>query len=166
MERKDFEKLYNLYWEELYDFCFYHCKVASLTEEIVQDIFLSLWERGDGFLMNGEIRAYLYKAVKNKVFDAYREKARRQEAFDQFRLRNCDSACITEETVSYNELSDRLGIVIENLPCRCREVFRLSREAGLSNRQIAIRLSISEKTVEHHLTKALRIIRGKIDPLG
>lgn len=163
MNSSSFETTYNLFWEELYDYCLYHCKNGPVAEEIVQDIFLSLWERRDSFIAQAAIKGYLYRAVKNKVFDHYREKTKKDMLLNELRLHLCDEHCLTENEVMFNDLNASLHQIIESLPCRCREVYCLSREDGLNNKEIALALSISEKTVEQHLTKALRVIREKID---
>lgn len=163
MDHSSFENTYNLYWEELYGYCLHHCKDNYRAEEIVQDVFLSLWERQHQLLMEGSIKSYLYKAVKNKVFDFYREQAKKNTLLAELRLKLCDDTCLTENEVYFNDLNSNLGKAIDSLPCRCREVYQLSREGGLNNKEIAIQLSISEKTVEQHMTKALRSIRKKID---
>ncbi len=163
MDSSSFETIYNLFWEELYDYSLYHCKDSPVAEEIVQDIFLSLWERRDSFIVRADIKSYLYRAVKYKVFDHYREKAKNDLLLNELRLHLCDEHCLTENEVMFNDLNKSLLQIVESLPCRCREVYRLSRESGLNNKEIALALSISEKTVEQHLTKALRFIREKID---
>ncbi len=166
MDRKSFEYIYNQYWEELFDFGIHYCKDAYKAEGIVQEVFLSIWERLDTFVTEGDIKAYLYKAVKNRVFDHYRQQAKKQLSLDQMRVNACEGSCFTENEVAFNELKKTLGQVIDGLPCRCREVYRLSREECMSNKEIAIKLSISEKTVEQHITKALFYIRTKITMLS
>ncbi len=166
MDKSSFENIYNLYWKELYEYCLYQCRDSSPAEEIVQEVFLSLWERLDEFVIQGEIKRYLYRSVKNRLYDYYREKSRKEGLLSALRLRICDETCFTEEAVYFNDLNQNLGQAIESLPCRCREVYRLSREQGFNNREIAAHLSISEKTVEQHLTKALRFLRKKIQSIS
>ncbi|WP_143166981.1 RNA polymerase sigma-70 factor [Pedobacter caeni] len=168
MDHYSFESTYNLYWEELYGYCLHHCKDNYRAEGIVQDVFLSLWERNYPLELDteGSIKSYLYKAIKNKVFDFYREQAKKNALLQELRLGLCDETCLTENEVFFNDLNLNLGKAIDSLPCRCREVYQLSRERGLNNKEIALHLSISEKTVEQHMTKALRFIRKKIESLS
>jgi len=164
MDSKSFENLYNTYWEELYRYSFHYCKDRLSAEEIVQNVFLSLWQRKDVFEIGDDIRGYLYRAVKNQVFDFFRGKYREEMLISELQLKQCTNSCCTDNVVQFNELSQTLKQVVRDLPCRCREVYELSREKGLNNKQIALQLCISEKTVEQHMTKALRILRNKIKP--
>lgn len=166
MTIQGFEHTYNKYWDELYSYCLHHCRNSHHAEEIVQEVFLSLWQRRSSFEEKGDIKSYLYRAVKNKVFDFYREKTKKDALLNNMRLNVCEGACFTENEVHFNDLNTHLNKAIESLPCRCREVYQLSRAKGLNNKEIASELSISEKTVEQHLTKALHFIRKRIDSLS
>lgn len=159
-----FEQIYHQYADGLLRYALsYGCDIRQ-SEEIVQDVFLSLWERRHRLAIEGDAKQYLYKSVKYKIFDHYRNEAKKQLALEELRLSACDSLCFTEQEVTFNEVQKLLGHAVEKLPCRCREVYEMSRGHGLPNRDIAKKLAISEKTVEQHLTKALKYIRQVFKP--
>ncbi|WP_236252863.1 RNA polymerase sigma-70 factor [Echinicola sp. 20G] len=159
---KDFESIYSEYATQMLSLAYNHTYDIELAKEIVQDIFLSIWERRKNLSIKGPIKNYLLRAVKLEVIDHYRQKARDEKhltcAFEEY----CTAPESTEETVLYNELSNQISYLVDRLPCQCREVYILSRKKGLKNKEIAKTLLISEKTVESHLTKALKFIRHKI----
>ena len=164
MDLKSFEHIYKRYADELLKYAYsYRCEQRQ-AEEIVQDVFLSLWERRGELTIEGDIRPYLYKSIKYKVFDFFRSESRKQLVMDELRLQACDLHCLTDQEVSFNEVQKLIGHAVEKLPCRCREIYVMSRNQGLNNRDIAYRLSISEKTVEQHITKALKYIRQNLSP--
>lgn len=163
MDLKLFEDIYLRYADELLRYALsFRCDLRQ-SEEIVQDVFLSLWKRQNELTIDGDIRPYLYKAIKYKVFDFFRNESRKQLLIEELRLQACDFQCFTDQEVSFNELQRLIGHAVEKLPCRCREIYVMSRDQGLKNRDIATKLAISEKTVEQHLTKALKYIRQKLN---
>lgn len=138
----------------------------SIAGDLVQDIFLRVWE--DRKLPETDVsaRGYLYKAVTNKCLNylKHREVEEKYKVFNELRIRQLE--LYTDSFIEHHvgvlleeEMMTRLDRAISQLPPRCREVYRLSREEGLSNREIASRLGISLKAVERQMTRALKSIR-------
>jgi len=160
MDQNTFKILYDQYWEKVFGTCYNHCKDVELSYEMVQEIFCSLWERRDVLTVEGSIENYLVKAAKYKVIDYFRKKANQVVLVEEEELESvCNSECCTENDVLYHLLNERVGNLVDQLPCQCRQVYRLSREQGLDTKEIASALLISEKTVKNHLTKALTVLR-------
>jgi len=162
----DFESLYKDYWKKVYVICYGKTANREVSEEMVQDIFISLWNRRNELIITSSIEHYLIKSAKLKVIDYYRTLASAKHKI----LVDCD-LCehpeFNEKCLEHNEsihkfLEQDLEITIKNLPCQCQKVYRLSREEQMSISEIAENLNISPKTVKNHLTKALNFIREKI----
>lgn len=162
IDKKFFEETYRTYWRKIFGICLHHTHDEILSEEIVQEIFRSLWERRETFEVTGPIENYLVRAAKMEIMDYFRT-ATRQQKISQTALSNfteCDYS--TEHSIYANALEDRINNLVEKLPVQCKEVYTQSRVKGLNNREIASDLSISIKTVEYHITRALSFLRSNL----
>lgn len=144
--------------------CVYAQKIISLSgleaKDIVQDIFVKFWNDREKLDIRLSIRSYLFVSVKNKCFDILRKKNRNikfQEISNEH-----DFADESFETYILSELETLFNRSLNKLPERCREIFELSRLHGLKNREIALKLNLSEKTVENQVTKALHVLREEL----
>lgn len=159
---KDFEFFYNKYAKQMYRLCYHYSEDIETSKEIVQDIFKSIWERKNELVIETSIESYLMRAAKLKVFQHARDLANHTKHLECILKNTSKSNNCAENQVLYNSLSEQVNLLIDKLPSRCKEVYGLSREKGISNKQIASTLLISEKTVEKHLSKALRFLRNNL----
>jgi RNA polymerase sigma-70 factor (family 1) len=155
-----FTEIYNRYWKKLFAVAGNKIRDLDEAEEIVQDIFVSLWARREQLRITGTLSAYLAVSVKYRVIKALDKQYHRQQYADHSRqaLSLLDNS--TQDWLQFEELKDRLSQLVADLPEKCRLVYQLSRESGYSQKQIAEELNISEKTVEAHIGKALKNIRS------
>jgi len=157
-----FEQAYSLYAAKMYAVCRGQIRSKEVAEEIVQDIFRSLWERREKIELQEPLEHYLIRAAKLKVIDYFRKKQRDEKhlacAFQEY----CFSDNCTEDAIAFNELHQQIAQLVDMMPCHCREVFTLSREEGFSNKEIAEKLNISIKTVEYHMSKALSFLKNRL----
>ncbi len=154
-----FEELYNRYWAKLYSEAFKRIRVREASEEIVQDFFTSLWTNRAKLNIHTSFQNYMYNSVRYMVFAYFskQDSRKKYEAFLSAGSASHDNS--TEDVVNLNDLERSLNKQLDHLPDKCRSVFELSRKQYKTNKEIAAALGISEKTVENHLTKALRILR-------
>lgn len=154
IDYQSFKKVYELYWEKVFAVCYNNIKEIEPAKGMVQEIFKSLWERRSALEIE-KIEHYLIRSAKFKAFEYIRNKVNRQK-HNEFHVMDCSvSSNCTEEQVLFNDLKDKVDVLVDTLPCQCKRVYKLSREQGMTNKEIAELLSISERAVEYHITKAM-----------
>ncbi len=154
-----FEQVYNQHVRKLCAICFNVVKDQHIAAGIVQNVFLSLWERKNVLVLEGSIEHYLVRSVKLASLEYVRTKLIHERHHSALAIQTSDLSNITEDEIALCDLRDRLHSLTSSLPAQCNEVFRLSREKGLSNKEIGTLLNISVKTVEAHISKALKHLR-------
>jgi RNA polymerase sigma-70 factor (family 1) len=157
-----FDTLYKKYSRRLYKFSFSILKSTEDSENIVQDVFLSLWENRHKVEKNASIKYYVFTIAQNSAVSLIRKKARESNYIDFLKLQQC----LTQEPVNleieYNELTKELNDIVNNLPQRQKEVYILHRVKGLKYQEIAEMLNISVNTIENHMSRALITIRRQL----
>lgn len=152
--------IYKKYWQQLYLSAYNVLKDKQACEDIIQELFIKLWNNRNSIEIAVSLKGYLYAAVRYEVYRQIRAGAATGDLFDA--LVDLLQAPVAHNDIEYKELVLQVSDVVGTLPQKCREVYKLSREEYLSHKQIASRLNISTKTVENHLTKALRQLRTSL----
>jgi RNA polymerase sigma-70 factor (family 1) len=155
-ELNAFKEIYKRYWKKLYAAAYKRLKNKELSEEIVQELFTNLWFKRQSFHFNHGVASYLYASVMHYVIDHYRKESVRERYRENFKVVHNETDNSTEESILLKDLTDTIESEISLLPEKCRSVYTLSRKENKTNKEIAQYLGISEKTVENHLTKALK----------
>jgi len=156
-------EIYKRYWKKLLSIAYNHTRDKSSAEEIVQDVLIKLWDKRADIKIDS-LPNYLATAVKYRVLNAvYREKRRNQIALDVYGSNDSDLA---DEKIYASFLNEYISGVVDKLPEKCKLVFKYSREQGKNIPQIAFEMNIAEKTVEAHLTKALKSIKYSLRNIG
>jgi RNA polymerase sigma-70 factor (family 1) len=153
-----FEEIYLRYWRKLYSGAYKRLMSREIAEEIVQDIFTSLWVNRHTAKID-VLSSYLLTAVKYKVINHF-EKEMSRRSYVEMQIQSAlavDNS--TEETVLLNELNSALEKEIQKLPPKRKQIFKMSREDHLSIKEVASNLGISEKTAENQLGKALKVLK-------
>jgi RNA polymerase sigma-70 factor (ECF subfamily) len=155
-----FATIYNQHWKKMFYLAGSKLQNLAEAEELVQDIFLDLWKRRGELKIAGCLSSYLCACIKYKVINVLAKRSQQK----RYLLHSSHQPGLlidntTDERIRLEELQYQLMNETEKLPAKCKMVFRLSREQGYTQKQIATRMGISEKTVESHLSKALRTLR-------
>lgn len=154
-----FEEIYNRYWLKLYVATFKRVKCQEEAEEIIQGLFTLLWTKRKSVRIHTSLAAYLYTSVRYLVFNHFQKERVRENYKGSFLATNTFYNNSTEETVLLNDLNRNIEKEVNHLPPKCRSVFELSRKENKTNREISEVLGISEKTVEGHLTRAIKQLK-------
>lgn len=161
--RVAFTELFNRYWKKLLAISYTYTKDRSSAEEIVQEVFIGLWNKKDQLNIK-TLEPYLATAVKFSVFKSIHQQKRREElAILNYQT---ELVALDEEKIHAKFLQEYIDGIVEQLPEKCRLVFKYSRNDGLSIPEIAAEMDIAEKTVEAHLTKALKTIKKDLNNSG
>jgi len=158
---KNFDEVFNEYYSMLVAFTNKSISDLDTSEDLVQDLFIYLFENRNKIEINGSIKSYLFQAVFNKCKSHQRklitiekyESQLKEEDFNEYR-----------DTLVTTEFEAQLHQAIKRLPTRCQEIFTLSRFDDKSNDEIALQLGISKRTVETQISKAIKVLRKKISP--
>lgn len=162
-DQRAFSVIYNTYWNPLLAIAYRLTQDKEQSEEIVQEVFISLWRRRNEVAIVS-LPNYLATAVKFATFKSLHRTRRQQELQQQSASES--QLQLDEEAVDAKFLKEYLDGIVETMPEKCRLVFRMSREDQKTNKEISGELEISEKAVEAHITKALKILKGSLRKVG
>jgi len=164
-DQKAFELLFSIYFARLNDFAKHVVKDDAISQDIVQDVFVKVWEN-KAKIESLHLEAYLFRLVRNRCIDSIKhlkvENNRMHEIEISSRweeLYRIDFIGNEPYVLIEQELKNKIEKTITDLPDRCREVFIMSRMDGLKNKEIAEKLDINIKNVERHLNRALQSFR-------
>lgn len=157
-DEEAFVEIYHRYWDKLLAIGYNHARNKELAEEIVQDVLLSLWNRRHDMEINRPA-PWLATAVKFSVFKYLARENRRRDLLQQHSPEENTTTSFDEDIIQAKFLKEYVDGFVAGLPEQCRLVFVYSRDHQLSNKEIAETLHLSPKTVESHLTRALKTLR-------
>ncbi|WP_240049295.1 sigma-70 family RNA polymerase sigma factor [Mucilaginibacter psychrotolerans] len=158
-----YNEIYRRYWKKLLLIAWNHSQDNGISKDIVQEVFIALWERRKDIQINN-LAAFMVTSVKFQVFRHYQKEHRRVRlALENYEY---DEVVLDEQKLDARFLQDFINGVVEEMPEKCKLIFRYSRGEGLKNNEIANKINISEKGVENTLTRALKILRGELKNHG
>lgn len=157
-----FERLFKEHFKALHAYARVMLRDDDLAEEMVQNIFLRLWERRDLLNVQTSMKAYLYKMVHNDCLN-YFKRNKTKAKYEHYAIHTMDGKTSNAaHKLELGELEHHIAEALNDLPLQCRTIFQMSRFDELKYKEIASQLGISVKTVENQMGKALKIMRVKL----
>lgn len=165
-DHEAFSEIYRRYWHVLFLHAHKMIRDEDEAKDIVQDIFIGLWNCSSSIHVTSNLKGYLYVTVRNRILNRIRQ----TKSSDDFvgllakEINGVDES--TTDLINERELQEIIDNEVNRLPPRMKQVFQLSREEFLTHKQIAQRLGTSEETVKKQISGSLKILRGKLDKFG
>lgn len=159
IDLKEFERMFKTYYSDLCFFALKYMDTPEDAEEIVQDVFYHLWEKRKSIQINTSSRSYLLSSVRNKCLQVLNHRKVKRK---YTKIKSAESNTNTEspsDKMIYDESIEIFNEALNALPEKCRTIFKMSRFEGKKYKEIAFELSISVKTVEANISKALKEFR-------
>lgn len=154
-----FQKLYHKYWDPMVKQSYAHLQDMSASEDLVQDIFLYVWNKRKSIAIQSSVKAYLLTAVKYQV---YRIIDQRRNSFGIESVDHLKEQESQSDVLSFEEVYSRIEVVIEKLPPRQREIFKLSRFGQMSTKEIADKLHLAPQTVNNKIHQSLNFLKAEL----
>ena len=161
-DRDAFSKVYYEHFPGLCDFANVFVKDEEDAKELVQDVFFSIWNKRETWQPKGSIQSYLYKAVKNRALDFLKHQKVARGWSENVRNTVSLNMQSPEDDFCHSELSDIIEESINRMPEKRKVIFLLSREHGLTYKEIADTLQLSVKTVETQMGRAIKSLRKRL----
>ncbi len=157
-----FDLLYARYSRKIYNFSLKYLRSADEAEELVQSVFLKLWEHYNDLKRETSFKSFLFTITYNDICKQFRRRNYQQRFIDDAIYENSQSYSEIEEGIDYKSVLDRVRQIIDKLPERQKEVFLKSRQEGKSSKEIAGEIGLSSGTVDNYISESLKFIRRRL----
>jgi len=158
-----FEALFHKYYAQLCVFSNSYVKSLDLARDVVQEVYIKIWDNRGDFFINQSIKAYLFMAVRNQSLNFLQQNKQKLRLEDRLRKQQSINEAVHKDELNTEELTQKVWRVVEELPERRRTIFILYRKHGLSYSEIAEVMGIARKTVENQMGKSLKYLREQLD---
>lgn len=158
-DKTAFEIIFRHYYPGLVIYSSNFTRGREQAEEIVQDFFLRLWEKRFDIDSNRSLKSYSFQSIKNRSLNFLRDQKVKDEYIKELLQLSRENIIFNEDLYLASELQKKIEASMGKLPDKCREVFTMSRFKGMSNEEISSNLNISKRTVETHISKAIKILK-------
>ena len=163
-----FSRIFSEFHTSLYEYSRRYITDPDDAEDIVQNVFIKLWEKRETLVVHSSFKAYLHKMVTNSCLNSLKQQEVKNEYVQELKIRMLeeDNRRILEDAdiggLVETETINKLQIAIEELPDNCQKIFKMSRFSTMKNKEIAYDLNISVRTVETQIYRALKLLRNKL----
>jgi RNA polymerase sigma-70 factor (ECF subfamily) len=165
-DRQAFTRLYSQYLDVAYHYVYLFTKSKDEAEEILQEVFVKIWENREKLAEVQSFKNYLFKAAKNRVLDEVRKVQVRHRVFTEIKRGKTVNDETTTDTIAYKDYYRVVQQAIEKLPPKRKLIFRMNTENGLSHDEIAAQLGVSKSMVKNQLYKAYEFVRQYLSQHG
>lgn len=156
-----FESIYNTYSDRIYSYVFRQCRSESIADEVVQHVFVRVWEKRSLLSLEHTLESQLFRMAKTIYIDELRKAAHRRRYLESQQLNQYLESI--EEKIEYKNELELVLSLIEDMPPKRKQVFLMNRVENFSYLEISKKLSISPRTVENHIALALKYLRRFIN---
>lgn len=156
------DALFKRYSESIFAFVFSISKDSFVAEEITQTVFVKVWEKRRQIDEHFSFKAFLFRITYNETISYLRKEQAEKKRIDSYASTKSYLSNETEYLVEFKSQESAARAIIDSFPERRRQIFKLSREQGLTNREIAGQLGISVKTVENQINSALKVLKNRL----
>jgi len=157
-----FDMIYEKYSGKLYSFGLKYLRSTVEAEELVQSVFLKLWENSKNLKRELSFKSYLFTIAYNDICKLFRKRSYRQKFIDDILYENSQSSNEIENRIHFQSVLEQVQQIIEKLPERQRIIFMKSRQEGKSTKEIAEEVGLSPGTIDNYISESLKYIRGQL----
>lgn len=159
-DNRAFAALYDKYWTSLYEKAYRKTQSKETAEELIQEIFVSLWANREQLKIEKTFEVYIHTSLKYKIINHVKSQITRRKYAEQVIVE--ESFSIVEEEMRFKELKNAIDKEIKKLPAKYKNVYHMRKNEGLSYKEIASKLQIPLSTVEKHMSKAIKMLRSNL----
>lgn len=157
-----FDLVYEKYAGKLYGFTLKYLKSSDETKELVQSVFLKVWESHKNLRKESSFKSYLFTIAYNEICNIFRHRTHLQKFIGEQLIENSNTSSETEEQIDYHSTLEQVDQLIAKLPERQKIIFMKSRQEGKSTKEIANELGLTAGTVDNYISESLKFIRSNL----
>jgi RNA polymerase sigma-70 factor (family 1) len=162
LSEEEFSGIYRAFWKKLYGISYNYVRDKTIAQELVQDVFVKLWVKRNEIKNVADTEAYLFTCLRNKIYDHF-DSVARDKKFTKYSLEKfSDELHAVDGTMVFNEGMSVVKEELQKMPEKTRVIFRMSKFGRYSNDEIAVKMQLSAKAVEYHLTQAVKKLRVRL----
>lgn len=160
------EDLFNHYYPRLYNFSKSFLKFDEGIDDILQEVFLKIWRNRKNIKSSDTLNSYIFTITKNLLLNELRSRLSNQKMKENLFKVSVAEEYLPFEKIEYEELKKKIAEFIEELPDKQKEIFKMSRNEGLSHKEIAEKMGVSTKTVEYHINQSIKHLKNRLKSSG
>jgi RNA polymerase sigma-70 factor, ECF subfamily len=156
-----FEQLFKMHFQHLFNFAMQFIANEDVAKDITQSVFIKMWEIRENVDIQKSVKSYLFTSVRNACINHIRDNKKFQSSILDIELSEMNFIELSDN-IAYSELENKVNAILATMPEKTRQIFEMSRFENKKYKEIASELNISEKTVEAHMSKVLKILRQEL----